>query len=289
MEKVRQLAQELSVISEEEWKEIEAILMQKQVDMILNKIGIQTNLKGYQFLETAIMYAMTEDLMESHSDPLNVLYTVVGKKHKTTQMNVERSIRYAVEKAWTYGDVDIQNKIFGYTIDYNRSKPINTHVVITLAQYCANNMIKVKEICSAVRILSNITEEQYNLISTVSSKISKVKSDNEQENLIIDLLKDMGFPTHYKGYNLIKSAVSMTLKDETILTQGITKGLYPLIAKMYGITPEIARMRMNNTIKVALKRGNSDVYIKVFGSAENLDRISNSELVHGLVLYLKKM
>ena len=230
------------------------------------------------------MYAMTEDIISLHYDPGNVLYTVVAEKYKTTKSNVERNMRYAIEKAWSYGDVDIQNEIFGNTIDYNRTKPINIHAVTTLAQYCKKSIINIEELYSAIRIVSNSTADIYSL----QLKMAENKSDNYRENIVIDLLKEIGFCTHYRGYNCIKDAVIMILKDESILGENANV-LYYLIAKIYNTTPNSVRCQMSNVIKIAVTRGNHEVYKKIFGPTKNLERISNMELIYGLVHYLKKM
>jgi two-component system response regulator (stage 0 sporulation protein A) len=46
---------------------------------------------------------------------------------------VERAIRHAIEVAWSRGNVEIINSLFGYTIDVNRGKPTNSEFIAMIA------------------------------------------------------------------------------------------------------------------------------------------------------------
>ena len=47
-------------------------------------------------------------------------------KNNTTASRVERAIRHAIDVAWSRGQVETINKIFGYTICNEKSKPTNS-------------------------------------------------------------------------------------------------------------------------------------------------------------------
>jgi two-component system response regulator (stage 0 sporulation protein A) len=46
---------------------------------------------------------------------------------------VERAIRHAIELAWDRGNVELMNKVFGYTIDVERGKPTNSESIAMVA------------------------------------------------------------------------------------------------------------------------------------------------------------
>ncbi|NMC56804.1 MAG: sporulation transcription factor Spo0A, partial [Eubacteriaceae bacterium] len=54
-------------------------------------------------------------------------------KFKTTSSRVERAIRHAIEVAWSRGNMDTLDSIFGYTIDQNKGKPTNSEFIAMIA------------------------------------------------------------------------------------------------------------------------------------------------------------
>ena len=61
------------------------------------------------------------------------LYPLIADKYNTTPSRVERAIRHAIEVAWSRGNVDVVNSLFGYTIDVNRGKPTNSEFIAMIA------------------------------------------------------------------------------------------------------------------------------------------------------------
>ena len=89
------------------------------------------HIKGYQYLRDGIIMVI-EDI-----DVLNQitkqLYPDLAKKHKTTPSRVERAIRHAIEVAWTRGQVEAVESIFGYTVNANKGKPTNSEFIAMIA------------------------------------------------------------------------------------------------------------------------------------------------------------
>ena len=52
---------------------------------------------------------------------------------KTTPSRVERAIRHAIEVAWSRGQVDVNNSMFGNTISSNKGKPTNSEFIAMIA------------------------------------------------------------------------------------------------------------------------------------------------------------
>lgn len=61
------------------------------------------------------------------------LYPMIAEKFNTTPSRVERAIRHAIELAWDRGNVELMNKVFGYTIDVERGKPTNSEFIAMVA------------------------------------------------------------------------------------------------------------------------------------------------------------
>ena len=63
------------------------------------------------------------------------LYPEVAKKFNSTASRVERAIRHAVETGWNRGNAELQERIFGFTIDAERGKPTNSEFIATVADW----------------------------------------------------------------------------------------------------------------------------------------------------------
>ena len=101
------------------------------VTNIIHEVGIPAHIKGYHYVREAIMMAV-EDL-ESLNAITKILYPGIAKKFSTTPSRVERAIRHAIETAWSRGDVDVLNKIFGYTVSNDKGKPTNSEFIAMIA------------------------------------------------------------------------------------------------------------------------------------------------------------
>jgi two-component system response regulator (stage 0 sporulation protein A) len=62
-----------------------------------------------------------------------ILYPAVAKKFESTPSRVERSIRNAIETAWNRGNVDVIQRMFGYTISTTKGKPTNSEFIAMIA------------------------------------------------------------------------------------------------------------------------------------------------------------
>jgi two-component system response regulator (stage 0 sporulation protein A) len=101
------------------------------VTNMIHEVGVPAHIKGYQYLRDGIIMVV-EDI-----DVLNQvtkqLYPDLAKKHKTTPSRVERAIRHAIEVAWTRGQLETIENIFGYTINANKGKPTNSEFIAMIA------------------------------------------------------------------------------------------------------------------------------------------------------------
>lgn len=102
-----------------------------EVTSIIRDIGIPAHIKGYQYLRDAIMMIINE--IELLGAVTKVLCPQIAEKYSTTPSRVERAIRHAIEVAWNRGNMDIINKIFGYTIKLEKGKPTNSEFMAMIA------------------------------------------------------------------------------------------------------------------------------------------------------------
>lgn len=98
---------------------------------IIHQVGIPANLNGYNYLRTAIILAVNNsDILNSMSKQL---YPTVAEKCSSTPIRVERSIRHAIEVAWSRGDLQTIRSIFGSTVKSSTGKPTNAEFVSLIA------------------------------------------------------------------------------------------------------------------------------------------------------------
>lgn len=102
-----------------------------EVTNIIREIGIPAHIKGYQYLRDAIMMIINE--MELLGAVTKVLYPMIASKYSTTPSRVERAIRHAIEVAWNRGNMEMINKLFGYTIKLEKGKPTNSEFMAMIA------------------------------------------------------------------------------------------------------------------------------------------------------------
>ncbi|WP_425061373.1 sporulation transcription factor Spo0A [Sporomusa carbonis] len=105
--------------------------MDVEVTNIIREIGIPAHIKGYQYLRDAIMMIVAE--VELLGAVTKVLYPMIAEKYSTTPSRVERAIRHAIEVAWNRGNIEMINKLFGYTIKLDKGKPTNSEFMAMIA------------------------------------------------------------------------------------------------------------------------------------------------------------
>lgn len=77
-------------------------------------------------------------------------------------------------------------------------------------------------------------------------------------------LAELGVPPHFKGYQYLRDAISIVVQDMGMLN-GVTKFLYPTIARRHGSSPQRVERAIRNAIEVTMTRGNLEEIQRVFG------------------------
>lgn len=97
---------------------------------------------------------------------------------------------------------------------------------------------------------------------------------------VTGVLHEIGIPAHIKGYLYLREAIVLVVQRVELLG-GVTKELYPSIAKKFSTTPSRVERAIRHAIEVAWSRGNVDLIHKLFGHTVNSDRgkPTNSEFI----------
>jgi len=105
--------------------------IEARVTNIIHELGVPAHIKGYQYLRDGILMAIEN--VEVINQITKSLYPDLAKKYHTTPSRVERAIRHAIEVAWSRGQLEATERIFGYTINANKGKPTNSEFVAMIA------------------------------------------------------------------------------------------------------------------------------------------------------------
>ncbi|MCL1912882.1 MAG: sporulation transcription factor Spo0A [Eubacteriaceae bacterium] len=98
--------------------------------------------------------------------------------------------------------------------------------------------------------------------------------------LITTMLHEIGVPAHIKGYTYMRDAIKLVIAEPEMLG-GITKELYPSIAKKYSTTPSRVERAIRHAIEVAWSRGRVETIDNIFGYTidQNKGKPTNSEFI----------
>lgn len=90
------------------------------------------------------------------------------------------------------------------------------------------------------------------------------KNEENLEALVTNVIHEVGVPAHIKGYQYLREAIMMVVKDTDVINQ-ITKQLYPEIASKYHTTPSRVERAIRHAIEVAWGRGEQGAVENIFG------------------------
>jgi two-component system response regulator (stage 0 sporulation protein A) len=137
---------------------------------------------------------------------------------------------------------------------------------------------------------SNLLEYVESMLKNRNSKADKsgdlaANGTNEGEAPDIEaqvtrIIHQIGVPAHIKGYQYLRTAILLTVKDSDIINS-VTKILYPSVAKKYQTTTSRVERAIRHAIEVAWDRGDVDTLNSYFGYTiqNNRGKPTNSEFI----------
>lgn len=117
---------------------------------------------------------------------------------------------------------------------------------------------------------------------------SNVMEKMETEPMISKLMLELGIPAHLKGYQYLRTAISMCVEDMELIGS-VTKLLYPDLAKKYMTTDQKIERAIRNAIEVSWERGNGELFERLFGynNIYGHSRPTNSEYIASVADYIR--
>lgn len=155
------------------------------------------------------------------------------------------------------------------------------------------NMNLTKDNERIYKVINDLIRQnkEFQVMITVPSTAQKEKKENvtvpqtvpaiqDIEKDVTDIIHDIGVPAHIKGYQYLRTAIIMSVKDPQMISS-ITKILYPTIAKQYQTTPSRVERAIRHAIEVAWSRGKMETLDQIFGYTINTGKgkPTNSEFI----------
>ena len=129
--------------------------------------------------------------------------------------------------------------------------------------------------------LSDLEEKINSLMKQENNKGKSIDLyNNNLQITITKTLHELGVPSHIKGYQYIREGIALVYNKPEIVG-GITKELYPEIAKKYDSTVSRVERAIRHAIEVSWNRGNWDLMEEIFGHSVDIDKAkpTNSEFI----------
>ena len=104
--------------------------------------------------------------------------------------------------------------------------------------------------------------------------------EDQLEKIISSIMRQIGVPAHIKGYEYLRQAIVLTVKDPGLM-HAVTKSLYPTVAKANSTTSSRVERAIRHAIEVAWDRGDVDVLSSYFGYTiqNSRGKPTNSEFI----------
>ena len=169
------------------------------------------------------------NMIKSEKKPTCIMLSAVGQDN-ITQRAISLGAEYYVVKPF---DIELLIKRIRQLKDFKPSQN-------------SNNFIS-REIKNQYIELNNSSDEEKNL-----------------EALVTNIIHEVGVPAHIKGYQYLREAIIMVVKDTDVINQ-ITKSLYPQIAFKFNTTPSRVERAIRHAIEVAWGRGDQKTVENIFG------------------------
>ena len=126
------------------------------------------------------------------------------------------------------------------------------------------------------------------LLSRIESMFNFEKTEEADELSVSQLLISLGISARLKGHHYIAEAIKMAANDNAVL-YGITKNLYPEIARKYSTTSAGVERAIRNAIEISWSKGSNDKKKYIFGNTidPKKGRPTNYEMIAQLTQWLR--
>ena len=214
-------------------------------DEELNVVGTaKDGEEAYNVIKTKEPDVVLLDIVMPKLDGLGVLDRVnhdkTIKKHPTFIM------------ISAIGQEKITEDAFELGADYYIMKPFNRDVILD----------KIHRVCRGRIKAAGAVHTDVKKVQPYLDKETYIEQNLETD--VTQMLHEIGIPAHIKGYQYLRDAIIMSVRDTEMLSS-VTKILYPTIAKTHKTTPSRVERAIRHAIEVAWDRGDIETLQNYFG------------------------
>lgn len=172
----------------------------------------------------------------------------MGVLKELKDLNIEKDVIVAT----SYNAPDTIRKVSEYGVNYYILKPFD---------------------------LTDLEDKILDTFQEVGKKSINIFHNNLQIS-ISKILHELGMPSHIKGYQYVREAITLVYNNPEIVG-GITKELYPELASRFDTTVSRVERAIRHAIEVSWNRGDWDLMEDVFGHSVDIDKAkpTNSEFI----------
>lgn len=209
----------------------------------------ENGVEGYELIKKEKPDVVILDIVMPKMDGLGLL-------EKLAKENIDaKIIMYSA-----IGNDKVVQKTFSLGAQYYIMKPCSYHDI----------EMRIIEACAVSPVRTSVITADSNASIT----------ENNLESVITDIIHDIGVPAHIKGYNYLREAIGLCIKDDEFINS-ITKLLYPTVAKNFSTTSSRVERAIRHAIEVAWNRGREEILTDIFGYTidTNKGKPTNGEFI----------
>ena len=171
-------------------------------------------------------------------------------------------------------------------LNFMKENYINKKIIVVTSCNSEATIRKATELGANYYMLKPVSEdkliEKVKELTTANDKINvgyNIDDNNLQVN-VTHVLHELGVPSHIKGYHYLREGIKLIYNNPELIG-GITKELYPSIAKKFSSTDTRVERSIRHAIEVSWNRGNWDLMQDLFGYSVDIDKAkpTNSEFI----------
>ncbi len=153
----------------------------------------------------------------------------------------------------------------------------DTLIEKAMEEGAAYYLVKPFSIDAAIERIKELMRDKPKEEADVSVSARKAVTVEEK---ISEIFISIGIPPHIKGYGYLREGIKLTV-ERPYLINGVTKELYPAIAKKFSTTASKVERAIRHAIEVAWNRGRIDAINAIFGARIYLgsEKPTNSEFI----------
>lgn len=203
--------------------------------------------------------AVTLDLVLPHLDGLAVLERLAGAQ-------LRRRPRIVVVTAMASEATTRRALALG--ADYYLLKPFRTEVLVE----------RIRQLVRPAPELAGVATAGLAVGRAFPAAPSPERQRLEAE--VGRMIHEVGIPAHIKGHRYLREVILLMLERDGEIG-GITKEVYPAIARAHQTTPSRVERAIRHAIEVGWNRGNTEVLASLFGHSVSRERgkPTNSEFI----------